>query len=301
MAGPWFCVLGAIFLDKILVQPLTNYICLSPYPEEKQSYYIAQVFTVLSEGISALNKFYRSLPSYSGAMLRQRRFDPYIRSYICNVTKQKQTFEYLGQLVGNQPKSTKAIFKAETDEPDKKSIVVKFAERYNVAAHLLLAKNGFAPKLLYPPSDDRICRVGTWSMIVMEFVDGQNAAEEYGNRQLPESILKEIKRALDILHGENWVFGDLRLPNIMIRNGQPLLVDFDWCAREGEGTYPINLNHLSVKWAKGVERCGLMQKEHDIDMWRELCCHDPVPATRLPLTETPSPSLGLRSQRSVEI
>ncbi|KAG8959405.1 hypothetical protein FRC03_008030 [Tulasnella sp. 419] len=271
MAGSYFCVLGAVFLDKIIVQPLTEYICLSPYPEEKQSYYIAQVFTALSEGISALNKFYRSLPSDSGTTLRQRRFDPYIRSYICNVTKQEQTFEYLGRLVGNQSNSTKAIFKAETDEPDKRLIVVKFVERYNVAAHLLLAKNGLAPKLLYPPSDDQMRRVGTRSMIVMEYVDGQNAALEYGYRQLPESILKEIKRALDILHGENWVFGDLRPPNIMIRNGQPLLVDFDWCAREGEGTYPINLNHLTVKWAKGVAGCGLMQKEHDIDMWRELC------------------------------
>ena len=47
----------------------------------------------------------------------------------------------------------------------------------------------------------------------------------------------DIRRAMDLLHEKNLVFGDLRPPNILIKGDTALLVDFDWCGEEGKGKY----------------------------------------------------------------
>jgi hypothetical protein len=93
---------------------------------------------------------------------------------------------------------------------------------------------------------------------------------------LSEHVLKDIGEAVEKLHRENIVFGDLRRPNIMIldqesshladSNGRhAMLVDFDWCGLDGEGTYPVSLNDSDdMPWHEDVERGGIMRKAHDL-------------------------------------
>ncbi len=72
------------------------------------------------------------------------------------------------------------------------------------------------------------------------------------------NVIGDLERALNILHGEGLVFGDLRRPNIMIMPGPNKddtvrLIDFDWAGKENEARYPIHLNQSKeVKWADGV-------------------------------------------------
>ncbi|THV04062.1 hypothetical protein K435DRAFT_714825 [Dendrothele bispora CBS 962.96] len=146
-------------------------------------------------------------------------------------------------------------------------VIVKFTLKYNVEAHQTLAKANLAPKLYHH------CPVlGGYVMIVMEKVVGKMAWDwkNFDQRKMPRSIYADVHRAVDILHDKGIVFGDLRLPNILVRDisQRAVLVDFDWAAKEGEGRYPptIDPDSLSHGWASGVERYGLMKKEHDLHM-----------------------------------
>ncbi|KAK7447112.1 hypothetical protein VKT23_013751 [Stygiomarasmius scandens] len=149
-------------------------------------------------------------------------------------------------------------------------VLVKFAQRYNVHAHKLLADADLAPKLYYH------CPVlGGYTMVVMERITGHMAwTWELGKLKMPHAVYAGVERAVGLLHHEDIVFGDLRLPNIMVRRDDhlPFLVDFDWAAKEGEGRYPATLfvEGIDNHWASGVERYGLMAKEHDLYMLKRL-------------------------------
>ncbi|KAG5635434.1 hypothetical protein H0H81_011254, partial [Sphagnurus paluster] len=137
-------------------------------------------------------------------------------------------------------------------------VVVKFTPRYNQYAHGLLAKAGFAPKLHF-------CApvVGGLFMVVMDHVDGKSLSQL--KLPIPAAIPEQVKEAVNLLHKENIVFGDLQNPNILYSEtlNQVFLVDFDWTGKHEGDRYPTALN-LAHKWAAGVVRYGLMQKAHDI-------------------------------------
>jgi serine/threonine protein kinase len=108
-------------------------------------------------------------------------------------------------------------------------------------------------------------------MVIMEKVEGKMASDLASRGQpLPRSVLDGVQLAIQTLHQANIVFGDLRLPNIMVcqddnSQARAILVDFDWAAIAGEGRYPASLAPFSV-WAPTVHPHGLMQKAHDIHM-----------------------------------
>jgi len=150
--------------------------------------------------------------------------------------------------------------------PQDGAVIVKFARRYNAAAHQMLARLGLAPKLYHH------CSVrGGLTMVIMEKVEGKMASGLASRGQpLPRSVLDGVQLAIQTLHQANIVFGDLRLSNIMVcqddnSQARAILVDFDWAAIAGEGRYPASLAPFSV-WAPTVHPHGLMQKAHDIHM-----------------------------------
>ncbi|KAJ1302980.1 hypothetical protein OPQ81_003272 [Rhizoctonia solani] len=58
VAGPWMCVLGAIYLEHVVVQPLTDYIWLGHHPQQDQRpSYLARVFHALDISICELKKY----------------------------------------------------------------------------------------------------------------------------------------------------------------------------------------------------------------------------------------------------
>ncbi|KAK7048918.1 hypothetical protein R3P38DRAFT_2506158 [Favolaschia claudopus] len=146
--------------------------------------------------------------------------------------------------------------------PDGVQVVVKFARRYNVEAHQLLANLNLAPKLHHH------CLVrGGLTMVVMEKITGQMAS--HLTMPLPSSVLRDIRQAVEVLHSRDIVFGDLRLPNIMVYHQQgeerAVLVDFDWAADAGRGRYPATISDLSI-WEPTVAPYGTMEKAHDLHL-----------------------------------
>lgn len=107
----------------------------------------------------------------------------------------------------------------------------------------------------------------------MAFVDGADAYDLYfKGSSLWDGIFNKVEQAVTVLHENDFVFGDLRLPNIMVSEKQVHLIDFDWCANSGEGRYPVGLNDVDreIGWHPDVKRGGVMCKEHDLFMLEKL-------------------------------
>ncbi|CUA71256.1 hypothetical protein RSOLAG22IIIB_09424 [Rhizoctonia solani] len=268
IAGPWICILGGIYLTEIVVQPLTEMLWMANHPhKESRLRYLSRVFAALRDGIDHLDAYYRSLVSNISPATPLRedlaRFYPDICQYQANGHETK--IIYVDDI-------NRLVFKAQTE--DGRYVVVKFVERYNAPAHELLALHGLAPKLLFD-SADRL--YGGYRMVVMELIDGKPLSEHAEITVGPQAATEMLRRvcpsveqALKLLHGDNFAFGDLRPPNIMVveENGETKakLVDFDWCVVAGEGRYPVNLSE-QIMWPEGVARGGFIQKEHDNAMF----------------------------------
>ena len=227
---------------------------------------MARLFLALRDGLRSLDTFYRDLemPSPDRQCNRGNIFFPHVLSY--RKTDRVVAIKYIAQLGPND--KSKAVFKGE--DSDGQRIVVKFTDRYNAKGHRLLAQHSFAPQLLYISSEDKDAgHFGYRVMVVMEFLDGRTA-EDFDlalskPRSIWSAVRNDVKLAIETLHKADLVFGDLRTPNIMIVNGRGKLVDFDWCGRVGQDRYPRDLND-DIKWPRGVERNGQMQKDHDLHM-----------------------------------
>jgi serine/threonine protein kinase len=266
IAGPRLCIFGAVFVDHVVIQNLTDFIWIGghPYDDDKLKS-VTHILAALGEGIAELEDFYSKLNPYKSPQDSQRFF-PYVRQY--SVGGHVVRFSYEAFL---NPKSHyKPMFLATLETEDRRRVVVKFVQTYNARAHRLLSDAGHAPELLYcskgdPNSED----LGGLIMVVMEYVKGKTAHERYHMDALPRAAFDQVQEAVEILHAENIVFADLRKPNIMVTvDERVMLIDFDWCGVHGEDSYPVTLNDdkESIDWHPDVERGGRMLKEHDIYM-----------------------------------
>jgi len=59
-------------------------------------------------------------------------------------------------------------------------------------------------------------------VVVMDYVSGGTVQQG----DLPETW-KGLKKGLEVLHGFNLVFGDLRLPNLLMHKGAIKFIDFE--------------------------------------------------------------------------
>lgn len=265
IAGPWFCVLGGIFLNRIVVQPLTALIPLTIDIRNKdQVYQIARIFQALLMAFQQLRNFYRSLNLDQTG----QRFFPYLRSFRPD-RNSIVNFTYTEELAEDH---TRAIWKARTDSGD--MIVVKFVTEYNMNAHIICWKRGYAPKLLYQSFHGEIRALGGYMMIVMEYV-GISLDKKLDKIEInpQNSIYSDIEFAIGLLHSKNYVFADLRPPNILVYDEhgkqRAMLIDFDWCGRHNTDRYPPNLNK-SIPWPTNVKPTSCLDKEHDLYWLRKL-------------------------------
>ncbi|KAF4564449.1 hypothetical protein EYR36_002383 [Pleurotus pulmonarius] len=147
---------------------------------------------------------------------------------------------------------------------DKTEVVVKFTSRYNEAAHRLLSDAQLAPKLDWCGQI-----IGDLSMVVMEYLeDGvllwRICKDPSKRKRVPGMVLEDVKRALDLLHLNGLVFGDLRDANVVWSKDRAFLVDFDWVGKEGVDLYPASIN-VSKSLKRHPEVCayGVMRTIHD--------------------------------------
>jgi len=80
------------------------------------------------------------------------------------------------------------------------------------------------------------------------------------------------------LHQSGYVFGDLREPNILYREGKVYLIDFNWCGRHNlEGVessanvrYQLMMSEVDGMWADGMKAGELIKPCHDFTMLDKL-------------------------------
>ena len=267
-------------MEVFSVQNFTGYIYMGGDPfETEQVYYVAKVFSAVARAVRALGREYffldpESQPEFrspSPTYLPNSHFPANGSSF-----KLRERFMYESR---HRDSYRRSLFLAEYEG---KAVVVKFCERYGEDAHRALADAGLAPSLHYCSKV-----VGGVYMVVMDFVDGRDAYNEFKHRDLPRTVLDDVKRAIGKLHDARLVFGDMRRPNIMlvkrpksrdddsededVEEWRGLLVDFDWSGNVGVVKYPPTLNTSGeIKWAKGVEPAAEIQQKHDLDMLEKI-------------------------------
>ncbi|KAH9969423.1 hypothetical protein BGW80DRAFT_1176951, partial [Lactifluus volemus] len=225
---------------------------------------VARIFYSLRTNMKRLREYYAGLeaipvdPSSTGL---RPHFFPSICAYRDEVHGLIR-FTYVKPL---EVDSTCVTFLARTTTDTPKPVVIKFVQRYGEKAHQLLAKVNLAPQLFYygkiglegDPS------YGHLRMVVMEYVDGKLLIEV---NPTPPGLKDKIRHALNVLHGQGYVFGDLRPQNIMMtENGGIKLIDFDWAGVDGQSTYPLMIN-CCINWPAGVKARSIMETWHDVDM-----------------------------------
>jgi len=256
IAGPWMCVVGGVFVDRVITQPLTNYIWLGGEPyDSKRLVLAARLFTELKSAISSLREYYKALEPNSTAS-----HFPYITEY----GPDKVKFTYLSRLAPEQPYTL--LYKAALDDMPDTPVAVKFVNQYNPRAHRLLAAQGLAPRLHYSSTEDNVC-YGKRFLIVMDYVDLKPLVGHLNDRQY-----ERVQEAIDLLHSNNIVFGDLRPSNVLVGDDTVMLVDFDWCGEAGKDCYPLAQDFLdgSMSWHSDVGPHCLMSPDHDMYMLRKL-------------------------------
>jgi hypothetical protein len=103
----------------------------------------------------------------------------------------------------------------------------------------------------------------------MEYVCGTSLDQLGGsiNAESCERIYKDVDNAIKLLHEKDFVFADLRAPNIMVYDtdeGQRAkLIDFDWCGKHNVDEYPSSMNK-KLSWPSGAQPGALLKKDHDL-------------------------------------
>ncbi|CAG8766720.1 15719_t:CDS:2, partial [Racocetra persica] len=218
LAGPWICVLGAVYVEKPLIEPLTSFEPLILTNDRIHLEKIARLFMALRLGCDNLMKYYESLSDSILNVVDYQRFFPYIRT-----ANNVGDFVYKEKLF-NDPH--KLLWKAETKRGQ--TIIVKFSHKYNAYAHEVCHEIGKAPELFFVSNmDNGFC------MIIMGYIEGQKLRDcddlsfsEY------KKIINDIEIAISHLHSKNIVFADLRDSNILVIKDDKIyhgmLIDFDW-------------------------------------------------------------------------
>jgi len=111
-------------------------------------------------------------------------------------------------------------------------------------------------------------------MVVMEYIPASKGQSLYAGPPPSPSALEAIGQgvgqALDLLHKEGLVFGNLREGNMLYLpegEGRVLLVDFDGVGQDGKDRYSASLNPDTEL---GVVRWQIMEKVHDLSNLEQL-------------------------------
>ncbi|KAJ3498893.1 hypothetical protein NLJ89_g10162 [Agrocybe chaxingu] len=237
--GPFVGFAGVAWTDHPNAQMLSTVIpChFSIYDSEMRDR-LARHLRALRLSLVSLVKYYEGLRSVgpaSGSPLPRNPMLPYPSSFSLTDSSEQQ-FTYESRKTGNN-----LLFFGRLLGAGAGAVCIKFTRRYCKEAHEFCASRGFAPKL---HGFERL--PGGWYMIVMddtreeyedlfEFISGHSDQLDNDSHN---SLLDSLKASLSQFHQANYVHGDMRNSNIMVKksglNGSFLLVDFDWSGTIGE-------------------------------------------------------------------
>ncbi|KAH8112362.1 hypothetical protein DFH11DRAFT_1607181 [Phellopilus nigrolimitatus] len=268
LAGAHLCALGAVYADKVVVEPLTDLILCVNRPEDAgaRTGLLARLMQALRSAHARLDAYYAAV--HAAPPPARTPIFPYRDSWTADDGGALSTFSY------DRPVAPHKLLWFATlhggQEHEQKHIVVKFTKRYDADGHALLASAGYAPRLHHadPPSASN-----EWRMVVMERITTVELEHTAPADRL--ALQQDVRAAVELLHGAGRVFGDLRQGNVLIQKPgadrprpRALLVDFDWAGREGEARYPYDRNDVNIEWPDGSRPGGVIERAHDA-VWLE--------------------------------
>jgi len=131
-----------------------------------------------------------------------------------------------------------------------------------------MADNGLAPKLYGYAEVD-----GAPTAYVMEYLDPSSWQPLYEFFESDTTaidateLLEAVESILKMLDSKDYVHGDLRTNNIMIRTDEKCvdvkMIDFNWAGKAGEVCYPAERDTY-IQWPG--EAGAPILKEHDSEM-----------------------------------
>lgn len=288
---------GAVFADRFFFEQLAH-VYLGPRAcggkfgrsgLEEGILQVAKVLRILAEGLDDLRRHYNSLECPPAARSTSSRLhfcasrnanklrhlnlgpapgqNPRWNTFESNFSGDSKTYtiKYQRRLSSFFNKGVFLATMTATDSNEVYQVVVKFAHKYSEDGHRLLADEGLAPKLYYARYEGAESNgPGLW-VVVMEYIEGN----EGGLDTATEEQREKLEKAVSVLHGQGFVFGDLRYPNILVRGRSEFyLIDFDWCGRATDVVkYPLDiLMDSEMGWHKDVGPGRRIEKEHDLHM-----------------------------------
>ena len=254
----------AIFTDAIYVDTLlTMDLLLGTFPDQNILRF-SRVASAVAVAKVALRRYYAALSNPLDVNPHPALPDPTPVEGVIPKLRYTGKFDKETGLVKDvleEKLRSSAVFTAELADSGQK-VVVKFTPTYCVEAHTLLADHDLAPTL-------HVCtklKGGLW-MVVMDRVEGERLTEMMKSGRIPMRAYDQAKEAVDLLHAENLVFGDLRVGNMIYDSqnvGRLRLVDFDLAGTHGMTRYPPTLNRAD-KWPLSMMRGGLLLKQQDLE------------------------------------
>ena len=87
-----------------------------------------------------------------------------------------------------------------------------------------------------------------------------------------KDLIPTLENAVKEMHSQDYVHGDLRTPNILVKDNKVFIVDFDWAGKEGEVFYSL-LNPAAFDSEcekEGIRSGQQILKNHDTFMINRL-------------------------------
>ena len=252
--GFFLQVFGAIRVGEyVLHDPLCGPVSLLCVPDDTdEELKLARVLHALYRAIPSLKEYY--------GQTRTNSCQPY---YNFNGAVQ-----YIKKINNNV---WEAVYTTDAEPP--RGVIVKFTKQYSCPVHNCLSEYGMAPRLI--ATEDL---PGGWKVILMDKIEGKTLHNIYFEKRSPatvqqEAIKSQLKSMLSqIMKPKNYVHGDLRLPNVMLKDNEisstnptPLILDFDWAGVQGEVVYPPHLNP-EAHFPPGVQPYAMITSVHDEEM-----------------------------------
>ena len=102
----------------------------------------------------------------------------------------------------------------------------------------------------------------------MEFVHGKPWSKEVvGNNNNKAELFQQLDQILSVLKASNFVHGDIRAPNLLVREKKLWLIDFEFAGKEKERCYPHDLGKAFKGIADGMDKISSM---HDTKLVEKL-------------------------------
>eukprot|EP01117_Protostelium_nocturnum_P008436 TRINITY_DN3016_c0_g2_i5.p1 TRINITY_DN3016_c0_g2~~TRINITY_DN3016_c0_g2_i5.p1 ORF type:complete len:713 (-),score=106.34 TRINITY_DN3016_c0_g2_i5:678-2546(-) len=217
--------------------------------DEEHRFRIARMIASIRKATSELQHYYQNL-------VQEEAIDgfPYYRTF----DKEKIAYKY--------PCGNGRVYHATIS--GNKRVAVKFTKKYSLEAHQVLAEKGFAPQILWSETIK-----GGWKVIVMDWIEGRTMID------VPPQIetIHKLRTAIEHLHSQDFVHGDLRGNNIVVdHEGTPFVIDFDWAGKESKAKYPLFMNHEEIQWPHGATDGDSITKVHDQEMLEKLSLNSQV-------------------------